>query len=92
MKIYKYKNAIHCDYKTTKELYVNERNKNKELWYCEEYYSFAIGIDKKLFEKIDVYYDGQTIKGYTILGITFFKAYSYNANNIDNWEDYNDEN
>jgi hypothetical protein len=91
MKIYRYKNTIQCEYKTTKYYFVREHNNEKELCYCEDYYSCAIGIDKKLFEKIDVYYDGHTIKGYTILGITFFKAYSYNSNNVDDWKDYNDD-
>lgn len=89
MKIYRYRKTIQIEYKTEKDYFINN-NVNNELWYCETYHALVLFVDKKWFEKIDNYYDGHTMKGWCIFGIGIMKTYSYNSNNVDDWEHWDD--
>lgn len=54
-----------------------------EPWNIVEEKSFKIGLSWPLFEKIEMYYDGHTIDGFTVLGISITWSYTYNSKSIE---------
>jgi len=52
---------------------------DNELWFIEEESNLRIGFSRPLFEKVDVRYDGHTVKGITLFGISVTIGYTYDS-------------
>ena len=65
-----YYHKLHFVWKWNYERYANAHFNNQE-WECLEEWSVFIGRDPdgKMFNRVDIYYDGHTVKGFTFLGI-----------------------
>lgn len=54
-------------------------------WRCKSESFVRIGLEAKWFATDSFYYDGNTIKSVTILGIQFGKGYTYDSRPIAKW-------
>lgn len=77
-RIFTYRGGLFFDFWRDVTEYENPFFDN-ELWRCEETKSFRIGFERKWFGRDSWYYDGNTFKNVTILGIDFCISYTYDA-------------
>jgi hypothetical protein len=62
--------GINVNYSRQYRQYRNP-NFNNQLWHADQVKFFRIGLSWPLFDYMDFYYDGNTLKTVTILGIEF---------------------
>lgn len=72
-----YYNKLYWTYKWTYNEWVNKHDDSE--WHGYDEWMLAFGFDPVLYRNEDWYYDGHTCKGITILGLTFIKLYTYQA-------------
>ena len=73
-----YSNKLYWTYKWTYDEWTNEYDMGK-TWHGYDEWMIAIGFDKSWYRNEDWYYDGHTAREITILGLTFVKLYTYQA-------------
>ena len=71
-------NKVYWTYKWTYDQWENSYDDNKK-WHGYDEWMVAIGFDNKFYRNESWYYDGHTAREFTILGITFVKVFSYQA-------------
>ncbi len=52
---------------------------NNELWFIEEERVFRVGLERKLWDYTDILYDGHTVKGFTLLGLSISWSDTYRS-------------
>lgn len=76
-----YCNKLYWTYKWTYTRWINGYDGDAD-WHGYDEWMLAIGFEPALYRNEDWYYDGHTVKGYTILGIMIIKLYTYQAERL----------
>lgn len=83
-RIYTHMRGLFWNYRRNEEDFNNKYFDNAP-WHIKEYWDVFIRVSGKLWDSYDMYYDGHTVRSWTILGVEFGYGYSYDSRSLEDW-------
>jgi hypothetical protein len=83
-RFYIYRNGLFFDYRRLEHRFINDHMDHKE-WYLREEWWIRLGVERKMFGRTNMYYDGHTHKSFTLFGIEFGYGYGYDSRPLTEW-------
>lgn len=84
-RVYTHCRGLFWDYRRDETTW-NNKYFDDEPWHIKEYWNVFIRLNGKFWEYYDSYYDGHTVRAWTLLGVCVGYGYSYESKSVARWE------